>query len=697
MSLCSGNNATTNVSLFWGQQGDLELTITRAASSTVSLENAQLSFTIGQSYDVEIQTVPPADITLTTNTASQLVATFSVDEGLISNALGTAGDYTLYWQLGIVTASLATATIQDTISIHNAFDGDGAIVTPPTNPTFYLTTNTLDPAEYSDGQYPRWDAANSKFEAVTLTGGGGSLANTDDLAEGATNLYYTDARFNTALGAAIAANFSSSVQASLALADSALQSGDNISVLTNDAGYSTFSGAYADLSGLPTLFDGDYSSLANIPATFAPSAHNQAWSTITSVPTNITQLGGLTADNGKVIGWSGGALANLTISGGGDMLKSVYDSNDDGVIDVGAIPDLSGSYEAAGAVSTHVGLSDPHTQYAETADLGTAAFEASTAFAASSLTLTAGTGLDGGGNLTTNRSFALDAATQASLALADTATQPGGNVSSLVNDAGYSTFDGVYSSLSGIPSTFTPSAHNQAWSTITATPTTLAGYGITDAATSAQGGLADTALQPGDAIPQSNVTGLVSDLAAKLESVAADDITDGTATGQALITATDAATARTAIGSSGGIQLQPTQRATTQIQISHTAAWVDIVSVSITPTVTISVIELSAIVQVFYSAASGGLRLVIDGSPDTVIYDPSPADATGSFLIGFGSSGYAGHLPVYLRFPHSPGSTAPITYKLQGRRYATTGAFLTTTSGASNDGISILEAREIAA
>ena len=35
-----------------------------------------------------------------------------------------------------------------------------------------------------------------------------------------------------------------------------------------------------------------------------------------------------------------------------------------------------------------------------------------------------------------------------------------------------------------------------AWSAVTSTPTTLTGYGITDAATSAQGGLAATALQP---------------------------------------------------------------------------------------------------------------------------------------------------------------------------------------------------------
>lgn len=39
-----------------------------------------------------------------------------------------------------------------------------------------------------------------------------------------------------------------------------------------------------------------------------------------------------------------------------------------------------------------------------------------------------------------------------------------------------------------------------AFGDLTSTPTTLAGYGITDAATSAQGALADTAVQPGDAL-----------------------------------------------------------------------------------------------------------------------------------------------------------------------------------------------------
>lgn len=37
-----------------------------------------------------------------------------------------------------------------------------------------------------------------------------------------------------------------------------------------------------------------------------------------------------------------------------------------------------------------------------------------------------------------------------------------------------------WSGITGKPTTFTPATHNQAWSTIQSTPTTLSGYGITD-------------------------------------------------------------------------------------------------------------------------------------------------------------------------------------------------------------------------
>lgn len=54
-------------------------------------------------------------------------------------------------------------------------------------------------------------------------------------------------------------------------------------------------------------------------------------------------------------------------------------------------------------------------------------------------TITAGTGLTGGGDLTANRSIALNTASTASLSLADTSLQPGDNISELTNDAGYIT------------------------------------------------------------------------------------------------------------------------------------------------------------------------------------------------------------------------------------------------------------------
>lgn len=49
--------------------------------------------------------------------------------------------------------------------------------------------------------------------------------------------------------------------------------------------------------------------------------------------------------------------------------------------------------------------------------------------------------------------------------------------------AGQSDFSGIYGDLASIPSTFPPSAHTQAFSTITSTPTSCAGYGIADCLT----------------------------------------------------------------------------------------------------------------------------------------------------------------------------------------------------------------------
>jgi len=67
-------------------------------------------------------------------------------------------------------------------------------------------------------------------------------------------------------------------------------------------------------------------------------------------------------------------------------------------------------------------------------------------------------------------------------------------------------FNGIYSSLTGIPATFAPSAHTQAWSTITAAPVTLSGFGITDGVTSS----ALTAALGGYATNSALTTGLAT-------------------------------------------------------------------------------------------------------------------------------------------------------------------------------------------
>lgn len=89
---------------------------------------------------------------------------------------------------------------------------------------------------------------------------GTSAATTDDLTEGASNLYFTDERAQDATGAVlddsgdvelryetsparrIWATLSSAVQSALSAAVSALQPGDNVSELVNDAGYTTNAG-----------------------------------------------------------------------------------------------------------------------------------------------------------------------------------------------------------------------------------------------------------------------------------------------------------------------------------------------------------------------------------------------------------------------------------------------------------------------
>ena len=259
------------------------------------------------------------------------------------------------------------------------------------------------------------------------------------------------ARTTLGLGTAATANtgaFATSAQG--ALADSAVQPGDLAAVAT--------SGDYDDLSNLPALFDGAYSSLSGIPSTFAPSAHTHTASQVTDFATAAdarigaaslgdlanVNLAGLTA--GKILEYNGSAFVLIdTPSGGGGSttlggLSDVTITGPLGTTDVLAwngsnwadvdVNSLIGSYLAGIAVLGN--LSDVTVSSASTGEV-----------------------IRWNGSLWVNAQLAYtDLSGTPTLATVATS----GDYDDLTNKP--TLFDGAYSSLSGIPSTFTPSSHN---------------------------------------------------------------------------------------------------------------------------------------------------------------------------------------------------------------------------------------------
>ena len=94
------------------------------------------------------------------------------------------------------------------------------------------------------------------------------------------------------------------------------------SQLQNDAGFTTFSGSWADLTNKPTLFSGSYLALTNKPSLFSgnyedligkPTLFNGNYSSLTnrpSIPTDVNQL----TDVDSLLG--GGGIGSAIIDGG---------------------------------------------------------------------------------------------------------------------------------------------------------------------------------------------------------------------------------------------------------------------------------------------------------------------------------------------------------------------------------------------
>ena len=261
------------------------------------------------------------------------------------------------------------------------------------------------------------------------------------------------------------------------------------------------------LIGVDTL---TWNNISGKPTTFTPSAHNQAWSTITGTPTTLSGYGITDAFSGS---WN-----DLT------------DIPDPLPIDFEDIQNFPSTLSAAGLAATISDLTDVSDANATEGDVltrlsdGTYGFvQRPLAYGVERETYTATAGQttfnvdhgEAGKALVFVNGVAVDDSHWSSNAgLTAIVFSSGLTAGDVVQLVGYVERDemevvenlndllDVSTASSSVGQVLTKTASGYSfdwydWSDLTGTPTTLAGYGITDAATSAQGALADSALQPG--------------------------------------------------------------------------------------------------------------------------------------------------------------------------------------------------------
>jgi hypothetical protein len=230
-----------------------------------------------------------------------------------------------------------------------------------------------------------------------------------------------------------------------------------------------FSGSYGDLTGRPALFDGAYSSLTGKPTlgtAAAASSSDFAAASHTHALSSLTQSG---ATTGQTITWSGTAwVASATVTSlpyssitGTPSLATVATSGS--YADLTNKPAIPSSYTLPTASSSVLG----------------------------GIKVGSGLSIDGSSILSASYSYTLPAATASTLGGVIVGTGLGVTSGTVSVSYGSSSTTACVGNDSRLSDARTPTAHNQAWSTITSTPTTLSGYGITDAVSSSDSRLTD--------------------------------------------------------------------------------------------------------------------------------------------------------------------------------------------------------------
>ena len=307
-----------------------------AIDTNVDLTNY---YTKGE-VDGLIPTVFSGDYNDLTNTPS-IPATLQ-DLTNVSNVAPADGQHLVY----VAATGLWTPSASSTGSETGYSDVDArAAISGGTGLSYNSTTGVMalnaeigqltnvDTTGIQNGQVLKWNG--SSFVPANDT----VLTSTDQLPEGGTNKWWTDARFDSRFAAKSTSDLAEGtnlyftdarVDARLA---TQLVAGTNITI-TNGAGgvrtisaattdlsaYATtayvdsavFSGAYADLTGKPTLFSGDYNDLTNKPTLF-----DGAYTSLTGTPTIPADVSDLTDTQNLLGGSTYGDSDVLALNNGG--------------------------------------------------------------------------------------------------------------------------------------------------------------------------------------------------------------------------------------------------------------------------------------------------------------------------------------------------------------------------------------------
>jgi hypothetical protein len=225
------------------------------------------------------------------------------------------------------------------------------------------------------------------------------------------------------------------------------------------------------------------------PATFAPSAHSHAIADTTGLQAALDAKAPLASPTftGTVSGVTKAMVGLSAVDNVADASKPVSTAQAAANAAVQAHAIQRANHTGTQAVGTITGLATVATTGAY-ADLSgaPAAYSLPTATASvlGGVKIGSGLSIDGSGVVTAAGTYTLPAATVSALGGVIVGTGLAVSSGTISVSYGTSSSTACVGNDARLSDARTPTAHTQAFSTITSTPTTLTGYGITDAATS---------------------------------------------------------------------------------------------------------------------------------------------------------------------------------------------------------------------